>query len=278
MDKRPIGVFDSGLGGLTAVRELRTPCRRKISSISAIPAVCPTVPAAAISFPVCEAGHRVPAPVRREIHHRCLRHRVQRALPRLRGERHSAYRAWWTPAGRPPPTDQTGRIGVIGTAATIRSRSYEAACASKKAGTLDRSRQAVPAVRAAGGGRLCGPQRPGQQQVTRLVIAQYLAEVREAGVDTLILGCTHYPLIKEMIGGTWAGTSPSSTRPRPPPTIWSGRSASMGCGKSRKGEAHFYVSDVPDSFAQTADLFLGRVQGRAHDRSPLINTDKDAKL
>lgn len=35
-----------------------------------------------------------------------------------------------------------------------------------------------------------------KQQVTRLVIAQYLAEVREAGVDTLILGCTHYPSSK----------------------------------------------------------------------------------
>lgn len=36
----------------------------------------------------------------------------------------------------------------------------------------------------------------GKQQVTKLVIAQYLTEVREAGVDTLILGCTHYPLLK----------------------------------------------------------------------------------
>ena len=36
----------------------------------------------------------------------------------------------------------------------------------------------------------------GKQQITKLVIAQYLTEVREAGVDTLILGCTHYPLLK----------------------------------------------------------------------------------
>ena len=36
--------------------------------------------------------------------------------------------------------------------------------------------------------------------MTKLVIAQYLTEVREAGVDTLILGCTHYPLLKSMIG------------------------------------------------------------------------------
>ena len=39
----------------------------------------------------------------------------------------------------------------------------------------------------------------GKQQVTKLVIAQYLTEVREAGVDTLILGCTHYPLLRSLL-------------------------------------------------------------------------------
>ena len=42
MDTRPIGVFDSGLGGLTAVRQLR---RARILCILAIPAACLTVPA-----------------------------------------------------------------------------------------------------------------------------------------------------------------------------------------------------------------------------------------
>ena len=41
---------------------------------------------------------------------------------------------------------------------------------------------------------------PDKQEITKLVIAQYLTEIRDAGVDTLILGCTHYPLIKTMIG------------------------------------------------------------------------------
>ena len=69
-----------------------------------------------------------------------------------------------------------------------------------------------------------------KQQVTRLVIAQYLAEVREAGVDTLILGCTHYPLIKEMIG--W----------------YMGRNVTL-------------VDP-----AQTADLFLGEYKGGLIDQ------------
>ena len=37
-------------------------------------------------------------------------------------------------------------------------------------------------------------------QVTRLVIDEYLSEIKSAGVDTLILGCTHYPLLKKAIG------------------------------------------------------------------------------
>ena len=45
MDTRPIGVFDSGLGGLTAVRQLRRLLRAKILCILAIPAACLTVPA-----------------------------------------------------------------------------------------------------------------------------------------------------------------------------------------------------------------------------------------
>ena len=36
--------------------------------------------------------------------------------------------------------------------------------------------------------------------VTKLIIAEYLQELKDAGVDTLILGCTHYPLLKTMIG------------------------------------------------------------------------------
>ena len=41
------------------------------------------------------------------------------------------------------------------------------------------------------------------------------------------------------------------------------------------GQAHFYVSDVPDSFVQTADLFLGEYKAARWSRSPLINIDKE---
>ena len=102
-----------------------------------------------------------------------------------------------------------------------------------------------------------------KQQVTRLVIAQYLTEVRDAGVDTLILGCTHYPLLKTMIG-EFMGQSvtlvdPAKTAAHHLERMLSERG--LRAAQENEGQAHFYVSDVPDSFVQTADLFLGEYKG-----------------
>lgn len=91
------------------------------------------------------------------------------------------------------------RIGVIGTAATIRSRSYETLLRQLVPG-VEITPQACPLfVPLVENGYVDGSA-PEKQQVSRLVIAQYLEPVRRAGVDTLILGCTHYPLLQEMIG------------------------------------------------------------------------------
>ena len=103
---------------------------------------------------------------------------------------------------------------------------------------------------------------PDKEQITRLVIAQYLTEIREAGVDTLILGCTHYPLLKTMIGEFMGRNvvlvDPAKTAAHHLERILSERGLK---GSHPAGEAHFYVSDVPDSFTQTADLFLGEYKG-----------------
>ena len=102
----------------------------------------------------------------------------------------------------------------------------------------------------------------GKQQITKLVIAQYLTEVREAGVDTLILGCTHYPLLKSMIG-EFMGPGVTLVDPAMTAAHHLERMlAERGLRASHEsGQAHFYVSDVPDSFVQTADLFLGEYKG-----------------
>lgn len=201
------------------------------------------------------------------MHHGRLRHGVQH-LPRRRGRKAprplSGRRGRCGAGGR--FVTRNRRIGVIGTAATIRSRSYETVLRKLVPGVEITARPCplfVPLVEAG----YVDHSALDKQQVTRLVIAQYLAEVREAGVDTLILGCTHYPLIKEMIGW-YMGRNVTLVDPAQTAAHHLERTLSEHGlkGNHEKGEAHFYVSDVPDSFAQTADLFLGEYKGGLIDQ------------
>ena len=80
-------------------------------------------------------------------------------------------------------------------AATIRSGAYEKYL-HKKDGTLDLFTQACPLfVPLVENGRVHRG-----DVVIETVVKEYLTPLKDAGVDTLILGCTHYPLLEEVIG------------------------------------------------------------------------------
>ena len=89
---------------------------------------------------------------------------------------------------------ENGRIGVIGTPATIRSGSYETALHSVNP-HLDVTAMACPLlVHLVEYGYTNK-----NNQITRLAAEEYLTPIRKAGVDVLIMGCTHYPMIREII-------------------------------------------------------------------------------
>ena len=263
MDNRPIGVFDSGLCGLTGVRELRRQLpgediiyfgdtgrvpygsrstetilqytRQDIAfllsqDVKCIMAACGTVSS---TYPAAEAA-KLPVPFMGVVDA-------------------AARRAAFVTRNR--------RIGVIGTAATIRSRSYETLLRRLVPGVEITARACPLFVPLVEDGYVDGSD-PARQEVTKLVIRQYLAEIRDAGVDTLILGCTHYPLLKQMIG-EYMGRQVTLIDP--------GQSAAhdleqllsaKGMRANRaEGEAHYFVSDVPDTFVQIANLFLGQYSG-----------------
>jgi glutamate racemase len=89
---------------------------------------------------------------------------------------------------------RNGRVGVIGTRATVESRAYEDSFAA--APHLQLTTQACPAfVEFVEAGVTHGPELEG-------VAERYLGPVRDAGVDTLVLGCTHYPLLTGVISQT----------------------------------------------------------------------------
>lgn len=84
-----------------------------------------------------------------------------------------------------------------------------------------------------------------------LAICRHLAPLRSFDADVLILGCTHFPLLADAIGEIFRGVT----------LIDSGRAAATQLlslpPRVERGECRFYVSDDPRSFENTAELFLG---------------------
>lgn len=142
---------------------------------------------------------------------------------------------------------KNGRVGVIGTAATMRSGAYEKYL-HKKDGTLRLFTQACPLfVPLVENGRVHRG-----DIVIETVTAEYLAPLKEAGVDTLILGCTHYPLLEEVISDYMG---PDVT------LIDSGAEAANLAStqfnpNDGPGGTRYYVSDDPAGFDRLAGLFL----------------------
>lgn len=91
-----------------------------------------------------------------------------------------------------------------------------------------------------------------------LVAREYLAPMQEAGVDTLVLGCTHYPLLREVIGGIMGpGVTLIDTG-----AVCAAETARFLAGKGllaegKAGSRRYFVSDSASDFAALAAPFLG---------------------
>ena len=256
MDNRPIGVFDSGLGGLTVVRRLlellpaedivyfgdtgRVPygtrsretiekyaeqdCRFLMGGgvkriIAACGTVSSTAPGVLERLPVPACGVVEPA--------------ADAALAASR----------------------SGRIGVIGTSATIRSGAFQR--------RIEAARPAVRVFAAAcplfvpvvENGRI----EPGDEGA-RAIVRRYMQPLKAEGIDTLILGCTHFPLLAPFLSEELGDEVV---------LIDAGRETALACARSleaddalnltkKRGTCRFYVSDCPDDFSHVARIFLGR--------------------
>lgn len=142
------------------------------------------------------------------------------------------------------------RIGVIGTTATIASQAYERILHNNDGGVVV-CEQACPLfVPLVEEGWI-------DKQVTEMVAAEYLAGMKRTGIDTLILGCTHYPLLKEIIGKVM-GTSvklidSAETVALEAKRILEEKSLQRSAGK---GEAFYFVSDAPEKFIQVGQNII----------------------
>ncbi len=254
-----IGIFDSGLGGLTALKELRELCpecdivyfgdtarvpygtRSKdilyryadediklllSKGADRILAACGTV--SSVALPVIE--HNYPVKVTGVV------------APAAR----EAVRA-----------TKNNRIGVIGTGATISSGAFsrEIAALSPNAKVAEVACPLfVPLVENGFIEKDCN--------LTRLAVAEYLKQLRDFGADTLILGCTHFPIIAHHIS-EYLGEGVT--------LINSGSAAARELAKEPdtakgSGKCEIFVSDSPASFEAVAKLFLGS------DTVPAVHT------
>lgn len=261
MDKsRPIGVFDSGIGGLSVLRQLirfmpyenylylgdtaRVPYGNKSDDIvrrysdestefmleknvKLIVVACNTVSAVALEAVQNKAGD---IPV----------------IGMIQPAAAAALR-----------TTVNGRIGIIGTRATINSNAYPEGITTLQGGDkITVFSQACPLfVPIVEEGLM-------RHQVARVITEEYLDKLKKENIDTLVLGCTHYPLLSSLITELMPGLN----------LIDSGEHASVTALRLLaernmladereefliKHNIDFYVTDVPSVFFEQAQRFLG---------------------
>lgn len=252
---RPIGIFDSGVGGLTVVKEVmrslpneeiiyfgdtaRVPYGSKSKetvvrfsienilfllqhNVKLIIIACNTSSSVALS--VAERNFKVPV----------VGVIMPGAAEALRVTRNNI-------------------IGIIGTKATINSGSYEKEIRGIDAKAKVYSTACPLFVPLVEEGWLNTP-------VTRAITAEYLMPFKSKGADTIVLGCTHYPLLKPVIrevlgSGVILVDSARQVAHRARDVL--SRHDLLAGKRKRKPGVWFYVSDEPDNFSRVGRRFLG---------------------
>ncbi|HVO73161.1 MAG TPA: glutamate racemase [Ignavibacteriaceae bacterium] len=253
--EKPIGVFDSGIGGLTVVKKIsqtfpneniiyfgdtaRVPYGSKSNS---------TV----IEYSIQDARFLMSKGVKIIV--AACNTASSVALNGVKKEFNLPVIGMIEPGAKSAAEKTTsGKIGVIGTRATINNKAYSKEI-KKINPALEVYEKACPLfVPLAEEGWI---KHPAAYQIAE----EYLKELRERKIDTLVLGCTHYPILSEVI---------QEIIGRDVALIDSGVASAEAVNKELKegglfadrnipGVQEFYVSDIPIKFKEVAELFFGR--------------------
>ena len=151
------------------------------------------------------------------------------------------------------------RVGVIGTLATIHSGAYDRAIHALNPHVAIHSQACPLFVPLVEEGWLDHP-------VTRMTAVEYLKPLLAEGIDTLVLGCTHYPLLRPLLQDV-VGPDVVLVDSADNMAVLAGEQlAAAGLANTGKGSAdyQFYVTDVPQRFQQIGERFLGRTLMQVH--------------
>ncbi len=262
-DRRPIGVFDSGIGGLTVVSALR-----RLLPNESIYYVGDT---ARVPY-----GGKSPTTVQRysqEIAALLLEEGAKTiviacntasalALPMLQEKLPVSVTGVINPGARAAvAATRNGHIGVIGTRATIKSSAYEQALRALQPDVRVTARACPLLVPLIEEGWLAS-------DITDRVLMQYLQPILDGGVDTLVLGCTHYPLLRpalqRLLGAEIALVDSTENCARAVRELL--EREKLGAPAESSGALQVALTDPPDAFLQIADraleLQLGEIQLR----------------
>ena len=255
LTQRPIGVFDSGVGGLTVVRALmerlpnenivyfgdtaRVPYGVKSRStietytaqiveflmqhdVKALVIACNTIAAVAGTKVRQTAGGMPVLDV--------IAAGAQAALS----------------------TSRNGRIGIIATSTTVNSNAYARAIHAQNPQARVPSQACPLLVPLVEEGWL-------DHEVTRLTVREYLKPLLVDDIDTLVLGCTHFPLLKPLIGKEAQNVAlVDSAITTAEATAQALAQAGLLNTENDSPDYRFYVSDIPLRFRTIGERFLGR--------------------
>ncbi len=251
--KLPIGVFDSGLGGLTIVRQIRE-----------------LLPSESILY----FGDIARLPYGTKSKEQILRFSVEntqflmkkgiKALVIACNSSASAAFDFLRRTSDLPVVDvispavqealqvtKSGRIGVIGTQATVDSQAYQKALTRKnpKARVLSVACPLFVPIVEEGSVPLV---------IQRQVIDHYLGFLKKSRIDTLILGCTHYPLLKAALQEYFGSgiRLVDSARPCVQQLIRHLEKGSLLTPRKTLGRLDVFVSDLPRNFTRLGENFL----------------------
>lgn len=261
----PLGVFDSGLGGLTVVRELRRALPNEDIVYLGDTARVPYGTKGAVTvikYASACANHLLGRGVKAIV---IACNTVSAVAPeRLRIDLDRPILGVIEPGARAAvAATKTGRIGVLATAGTISSGAYTRAVTNLSTRSEVFGQAAPLLVPLAEEGWVEG-------EVPTLAVRRYLEPLARAQVDVIVLGCTHYPLLRPVIEREARGMLGPDVAVVDSAKAMAGDVATFLGARSllREGDGtgriRLLVTDLPRSFAEMASRFLGEDPHEVH--------------